>query len=91
VGGGAAYETDVEKPGEARRPQAAEPSDFGADLTAVLVAAGLDESDVVEDVSEELPDSLEDAGVLEASDPWCEPLRVPLPEPRRESVRESLR
>jgi hypothetical protein len=78
--------------GEAKRPQAAEPSDFGAEPVAVLVVAGLDESDVDEDEPEdELPGSLEDAGVLVASDPWCELLREPLPEPRRESVRESLR
>jgi hypothetical protein len=76
----------------ARWPQAAEPSDFGTDLVAVLVVAALDESDVDEvESEEELPDSLEDAGALVVSDPWCELLREPLPAPRRWSLRESLR
>jgi hypothetical protein len=62
VGGAAAYETDVEKPAGGEPPQAAEPSDFGTDVVAVLVVAVLDESDFVEDASvEELPDSLGDA------------------------------
>ena len=85
---------DMEKPPAGKQPQAAEPSDFDADLVAVFVVLALADEleDVDEDESEdEPPDSLEDAGVLVVP----ELLREPLPEwllvPRRESLRESLR
>jgi hypothetical protein len=61
-------------------------------LVAVVLLAVLGESDLDEvESEEELPDSLEDAVALVESDPWCELLREPLPELRRESLRESLR
>jgi len=83
-----------EAPLAGRRSQAAEPSDFGVDFAAVLVAVFVVPAleDEPEDVDEEesvdeLPESLEGAGML--VDP--EPLPEPLPAPLRESVRESVR
>jgi len=67
VGGGTGCLTDVEKSPTDKQTQAAELSDFEADLVAVLVVPALvDESeDVDADESEnELPDSLEGAEVL---------------------------
>jgi len=90
VDGGVRFRTDVEKPLTSKQCQAAEPSDFAADFAAVLVVPVLaDESaDLDEEESEdELPDSLEGAGTLAES----EPLRESLPDPRRESLRESVR
>ena len=84
---------------QARQPQAAEPSDFEADLVAVLVVPALaDESEDVDEAEseDELVDSLEDAWPPVVPEPLCwslPELAAPRPEllPRRESLRESLR
>ena len=92
--------TDVHKPPTGEQPQAAEPSDFEADLVAVFVVPALaDESEVVdEDESEDvLPDPLAAVeGRVEPETVW-EWLPELVEEPplgpvfRRESLRESLR
>ena len=92
-----------------KQPQAAEPSDleddFGVDGFAALAVPGLeDEPDFDEAESEEvdeeesedeLPESLDGAGLLAEPLPPAEPLPEPLPLLEtlrlRESLRESLR
>ena len=92
----------MRRSGQGRQPQAAEPSDFEADLVAVLVVPVPDELDDVDEAEseDELVDSLEDAWVPVLSEPLCGSLPElppglvePRPEllPRRESLRESLR
>jgi hypothetical protein len=100
VDDGATSLTAVQKPSTGRQPQAAEPSDFGAGLVAVVVVPALEEvsADVDEVESEdELPDPFEDSDALVVPEPLCERSLELLPEPRpdpvlrRESLRESLR
>jgi hypothetical protein len=83
-----------------RQRQAAEPSDFEADLVAVLVVPVLAEESEEVDLDEsvdELPDSLDDPEVLavpalpDESLPVLLPDRLLEPVLRRESLRESLR
>ena len=70
------------------QPQAAEPSDFEADLVAVLVVAEL-EDESAEVVEDELPDSLDTEAVLVEPEPW-ESLSEPCDDPWRESLPELL-